>query len=346
MKKLTVTILLLLLLTGLAATAHSAVPGEVIGAVLYTDVVAYIDGYPIRSYNIAWNTYVVAEDLMQYGFSVRWIPEEEKLVIDPEHLGSPETYSASYVPEANTHVAGEYAMPYLYTNITTWIGDVQIPGYNIGGYTCIGMDDLAKTFAETYIWDPSTITLRMTTHTPALAGTALLAEDARGRVPSAEKSVRDMIETVLEACRGQGDSSASAELRSAFGDKYIADTAEMWRRYAQLFQYEITASRLTPGGAAQVDVTVSAWSFPAAYERFMDVYQARRAAGITMNKNAVMSLLLQYLGDDRQALYRRFFTVTVTERGGRLYLADTEGNRTFLNGLYGDFFLLLSETLD
>jgi hypothetical protein len=345
MKKLTAAVLILLLLAGVSGTAYSAVPGEIIGAVLYTDVVAYIDGYPIRSYNIAWNTYIVAEDLMQYGFSVRWIPEEEKLVIDPEHLGTPDTYSASYVPEKNTHVAGEYAMPYLYTNITTWIGEKQITGYNIGGYTCIWMDDLAAVFAETFIWDPSTITLRMTTRTPALAGTSLLAADARGRVPAAELSVSDAIGSVIEACAGQGGSSASAELRSAFGEENVAYTTDMWRRYAQLFWYEITSSRLTAEGNAEVDVSVSSWNFPAAYDRFAAFYEEQRAAGVPFDKNSVVRLLLQYLGDPQQEIYRRFFTVTVTERGGQLYLADTAANRAFLNGLYGDFFLLLSRTL-
>jgi|GEM_PF-2507335 len=165
MKKL-ISLLLALALVLPAAAAFAAVPGEAVGDVLYTDVVATIDGFPIRSYNIAGETYVVVEDLADYGFSVSWLPDEGKLVIDPVHAGTPDTYTAKYVPEKNTHPAGTPAMKYLYTEITTWIGKRQIVGYNIGGFTCCRMDDLAEAFAETYVWDPAAITLNMTTKRP------------------------------------------------------------------------------------------------------------------------------------------------------------------------------------
>ena len=161
MKKL-ISLLLTLAFLLPGAAAFAAVPGEAIGDVLYTDVVATIDGFPIRSYNIAGETYVVVEDLAEYGFSVSWLPDVGKLVIDPVHAGTPDTYTTTFKPTKNTVPAGTPAMKYLYTQITTWIGERQITGYNIGGYTCIGMDDLAEAFAESYVWDPATITLKLT----------------------------------------------------------------------------------------------------------------------------------------------------------------------------------------
>lgn len=44
--------------------------GDVIGEVLLTDIRTYIDGEPIKSYNIAGRTAVIAQDLADYGFSV------------------------------------------------------------------------------------------------------------------------------------------------------------------------------------------------------------------------------------------------------------------------------------
>ncbi len=147
-----------------APAPETAAPGTPIGDVLYTDIVAYIDDKPIRSYNIAGNTYIVVEDLAAYGFDVQWIAEGSgKLVVGTTRTAAPDGYTTTYVPEKNTHPAGSVAMQYLYTNITAWLGDAQVTGYNIGGFTCIGMDDLANTFATNYVWDGVEGALRLYT---------------------------------------------------------------------------------------------------------------------------------------------------------------------------------------
>ena len=140
------------------------IPGKPIGDVLYTDIVAYIDDKPIRSYNIAGSTYIVVEDLAAYGFDVQWIAEGAgKLVVGTTRTAAPEGYTTTYVPEKNTNPAGTVAMQYLYTNITAWLGDTQVTGYNIGGFTCIGMDDLASTFSTNYVWDGTEGALKLYT---------------------------------------------------------------------------------------------------------------------------------------------------------------------------------------
>lgn len=155
---LSVVLMVVMLSTVLSVPVSALRPGDPMGWVLYTDIVAYIDGYPVRSYNINGYTYVVVEDLVEYGFNVTWKPDEQKLVVG-ERTGK---VTSDYKPEKNTHRPGDRAMQYLYTKITTWLKDTQVTGYNIGGYTCICMDDLAKHYASEYVWDAAGRALRMT----------------------------------------------------------------------------------------------------------------------------------------------------------------------------------------
>ena len=69
---LLLTAVMLCSMLALPAQAAQYKVGDAIGNVLYTDIVTYIDGYAIRSYNINGYTYIVAEDLLMYGFSVVW----------------------------------------------------------------------------------------------------------------------------------------------------------------------------------------------------------------------------------------------------------------------------------
>lgn len=45
---------------------------KIIGNVLSTDIIAYVDNIPIHSYNYQNHTYVMAEELRDYGFDVVW----------------------------------------------------------------------------------------------------------------------------------------------------------------------------------------------------------------------------------------------------------------------------------
>ena len=130
-------ILTAMLLTVVILPVSAVVPGDPLGWVLNSDVTAYIDGHPIKSYNINGYTYIIAEDLLNYGFNVEWRGSEGKLVIHTNRTATPDGYTATYQHTANTEVPGTPAFQYLYTDITTWIEDKQITGYNIGGNTCI-----------------------------------------------------------------------------------------------------------------------------------------------------------------------------------------------------------------
>ena len=136
--------------------------GDVIGHVLHTDIVCFIDGHPIRSYNIGGNTWIVAEDLLNYGFEVTWLGDERRLVIGTRRTAAPDAYQP--VPgTASSGVSGMPAMPYYFTDITVTLAGRPVEGVNIGGFTCIGMDDLASAFAVNYVWNPDARTLSMAT---------------------------------------------------------------------------------------------------------------------------------------------------------------------------------------
>ena len=63
----------LLILTGLLSTVATAANeseqsvGMCLGHVYSTDIVTYVDGMPITSYNIGGKTVIAAKDLMEYG---------------------------------------------------------------------------------------------------------------------------------------------------------------------------------------------------------------------------------------------------------------------------------------
>lgn len=138
--------------------------GAVVDYVQYTDIVAYIDGTPIRSYNVNGNTVVVAEDLADYGFDVKWNQENRSLHIALNTEGRAVT--SNYQPEANTHKIGARVGSVLATDIVTKVTDYfgtyrEVPSWNIGGKTVVGMDDLAKAYASSYEWNPETRGLRL-----------------------------------------------------------------------------------------------------------------------------------------------------------------------------------------
>lgn len=194
-KFLSVLLCVLMLAAAFPIQVFASYAGNPMGWVLYTDIVAYIDGYPIRSYNIEGNTYIVVEDLMEYGFSVTWDPYAGRLVIGARNG----KVTSSYRPTANTHKPGEPAMEYLYTDITTWIGSTQVTGYNIGGYTCICMDDLAKFYAKEYVWNPSDKSLRM-----SIAGTVpsspSVSQNQKEESKQPEKRKELTAEEIYEKC--------------------------------------------------------------------------------------------------------------------------------------------------
>lgn len=69
MKKRIAFVIITVVAAVLFALGASAV-GEIAGSAVRTDIAAYINNYPISSYNIDGYTAVIAEELSDYGFTV------------------------------------------------------------------------------------------------------------------------------------------------------------------------------------------------------------------------------------------------------------------------------------
>ena len=78
MRRFIRTILIMTVFLSLSSTSYAA-NGDVAGYIYSTDIVAYIDGMAIPSYNIGGKTVVIAEELVNYGFNVIWNNETRRL---------------------------------------------------------------------------------------------------------------------------------------------------------------------------------------------------------------------------------------------------------------------------
>lgn len=122
-------------------TTLTAENGNVLGYAKYTDISAYINHYPITSYNINDYTAVVAEDLQNYGFNVVWDGSARTLSITRNSQATQITpYGTIY---RYSSLAGKESFPYLGTDIKTYVNGNIVDSFNIDGKTCIYIDSLA-----------------------------------------------------------------------------------------------------------------------------------------------------------------------------------------------------------
>ncbi len=117
----------------------------VIGKVLTTDIVAFIDEQPIESFNIGNRTYIVAEDLSGYGFDVVWNAAERSLSINK----NPNAKRAFLpVEKINTKKSEIIPLQFLCnvyaTDIKTYMDSERIEACNVDGKTMIRIDLLSK----------------------------------------------------------------------------------------------------------------------------------------------------------------------------------------------------------
>lgn len=130
-------IMLLLMMQGVSA----AKVGDVIDQAVYTDIVAKINNHDIASFNINGYTAVIAEDLVHYGFNVRWAEAERALYITKSNST---TITSTYIaPIVSSSQVGKKAYNVLYTDIKTYVNGKTVTSYNINGRTIIYINDLA-----------------------------------------------------------------------------------------------------------------------------------------------------------------------------------------------------------
>ena len=130
--------------------------GSTINNYLNTDIVARIDGAPIRSYNIDGYTVIIAEDLKNYGFNVNFDNEKRILYVDDIKGEITSTYQDSGFKGRVGDIAGDV----LYTDIDTYVNGLPVKSYNIGGYTAIYISDL-QCFGSV-VWNDAERTISFT----------------------------------------------------------------------------------------------------------------------------------------------------------------------------------------
>ncbi|NLB17019.1 MAG: hypothetical protein GX827_09485 [Clostridiales bacterium] len=208
-KQFAALVLALIMLAGLPQVIFAAPKvGDVVDYVLHTDIVTYINGLPIRSYNIKGYTAVIVEELADYGFYVVWYGNERKLTVI--RLDSIPVVGG-YTPEKNTQPIGSKAMPVYFTDIVTYLDGEKVDSYNVGGRTIIYVDDLAKFYAKDYVWDPNARTLSLTLK--GAAPTDSYSGDDTGT--GTEPSGGPVIEKQPESCSVKEGEYASFEVKAS-----------------------------------------------------------------------------------------------------------------------------------
>lgn len=143
MKRFFMTLMMFVVLAGsMCVPANAAVIGEVIT----TDIVAFIDEQPIASYNINDYTYVIAEDLREYGFDVRWDAAARRLDIHNRQDNRMQCYpSAELINVRKDEIKrGVRAFDVYETDIVTYLDNEPVNAYNVDGQTLIQIDALSR----------------------------------------------------------------------------------------------------------------------------------------------------------------------------------------------------------
>lgn len=168
MKKIAAILLPALIL---APTTVLAIPGDIAGDVYSTDIKTYFFDKEINSYNIGGQTVIVAEDLALFGgIGVEWNSADRRLIVtdnfryhhaddlaktDPANrpVNYPEGYFSGSKPK---HIyTTDIVTEYNFDGITA-----SLASYNIGGYTCIVVEDL-MTLGYNVTWDGEARELRV-----------------------------------------------------------------------------------------------------------------------------------------------------------------------------------------
>jgi hypothetical protein len=130
-------ILTLFPMTGIAAPKI----GDPIGDILYSDIIAYIDGKAIPTSIKSGTTLVVVEDLARYGFDVVWNNSDRTLKVE---CNATKKFIPLPVERDTTHKSGAFKCKYFYTNIKTYLSGQLVESFAIDGVTLIDFELLVK----------------------------------------------------------------------------------------------------------------------------------------------------------------------------------------------------------
>lgn len=135
----------IILILGILLCLSTAVHAQIVGEVLSTDITAFIDEQPIESFNINDYTYVIAEDLCDYGFSVTYNESERTLLIERDKEADRGFLAMEKVNIKKADVPFREKVFDVYeTDIVTYIGPDAANAYNVNGQTLIMIDELSR----------------------------------------------------------------------------------------------------------------------------------------------------------------------------------------------------------
>ncbi len=144
-----VTLLLLFIFT--ASVSVSA--NSVLGNSLYTDVVTYINHYPIPSYNFNNNTLIAAEDLENYGFDVFWNEYSNTVVLTRNKEKNDISPLITFKPTNKQIGKKDITITTTETKVVT--GEYYYTTYGgIAGKTLINVNELLCIDGTSVVWVP------------------------------------------------------------------------------------------------------------------------------------------------------------------------------------------------
>jgi len=115
--------------------------GDLLGDILYSDIVSYINGNAIPTSVINGKTLVTVEDLARYGFDVVWNNGDRTLKVE---LNKNKKISPLPVVKDTTHKSGTFKCKYVYTDIKTYLSGEVVESFAINGVTLINFELLVK----------------------------------------------------------------------------------------------------------------------------------------------------------------------------------------------------------
>ena len=134
MKKINVAFIILIVAICLSNTAFSE---SVKGHIYSTDILAFVNGKPIESYNIGGRTVIIAEALDDYGFTHEY--DDSERVLKVKSYFNKGTDRKVNIERGKV---GEILGNVYKTDIKVYYNGILVDGYNIGGRTCICIEDL------------------------------------------------------------------------------------------------------------------------------------------------------------------------------------------------------------
>ena len=127
---------------------RAAKVGDKIEKVLSTDIVTYIEGVQVPSFNINGRTAVIVENLNAMGlpFDV-WYDDATRTLSISEGSGGMRDYF-HFADNNSDEPIGTPIMDVLYTDIETFYQGQKLESFNIGGFTCVYATDIANMYGR------------------------------------------------------------------------------------------------------------------------------------------------------------------------------------------------------